>query len=222
MFFDSTYGYIELNQCERPGSIGDSLAETGRYITLAYVIGDNPQINLAPFVTDIGLLRHPDSPWRENDISSDQASPFLAAANLTQPSLADITISRIKKAGWKTGNGDYVSTGLLANIKRIEGSKIQWLYDLSFLGQAIIFKLPFRWSDSKKWFERSSGSSSDYLNFINGLLFAKVKNKFTWPCKIALKMVGKDTIIEKIHEYYKPEPNSQWLLDVYKKALEKL
>jgi hypothetical protein len=216
------YRFIKMEQCLWPGSTGDSCAETGRYITLSYLIGEDPEINLFPFMTDKGFLRHPETLWREDDFTSDQMAPFLSAASLTQPLLAGIAVNRIKNAGWKTGNGDYITPGLLASIKRVQNSKIQWIYDLAFLGQALIFKLPIRWSDSKRWFERSEGSSADYLNFLNGIAFAKAKKKLTWPMKLALKLTGKAKIMSKVEDYYFVEPNSQWILDIYKKALEVL
>lgn len=221
MFFDSNYGYIELNQTDRPGSIGDSLAYTSQYITIAYVAGKlGDKINLFAFVSEKGPLRHPDSPWRENDTSGDQVYPLIAASALTQPVLSYRVIKQIKDAGYRTGNGDKIPPGMYGQIRRAQRKNALWVSDLPIFIQALFFKIPIRWSDSKKWFEKSEGSSSDYLNFINALAFAKAEDNITWPMKLAMKLIPKQKVLEKVKDYFKPEPNVQWLLDLYKEALE--
>lgn len=218
MVFDN-YGYIVMEQSGLPGGYGDSCAETSRYVTLKAVIGDQVVINLVSFVTDQGVLRHPLSPWREDDTSLDQMYPLLAATTLTNKELRNKVDGFITDYSGKTYNGKIVNFGMQAQVARSRDEKHLWINDLSILGQALIFKLPYRWSDSKKWFEKND-STSDYLNFVNGIAFAKVKNNETWPIKLAKKLIKKETVLEKVKSYYQPEPNSQWLVDLYSKALE--
>ena len=218
------YGYIEMEQdpVGNPGRTGDSLAETSRYVSIAYVIGDNPKINLAYFVTDKGCLRHPDSPWREDDCSGDQVFPLIAASALTQPELLAKVLKQIKDAGYKTGNGDFITPGMLGQIRRAEDKKFLAISDIPLVIQAVLFKIPFRWSDSKKKFESNDDSSGDYLNFINTLAFAKAKGNISLPMKLAMKLISKEKCLEKVKHYYRNEPNSQGLVELYEKSLGKI
>lgn len=210
---------IVMEQSGLPGGYGDSASETGRYVTLLGVIGDKTFINLGPFVTDKGILRHPLSPWRENDSSSDQVSPLIVGASVSGQFILEDKILKFTK--YKTGNGDFITLGLLANKRRAQYKHFLWISDLAILAQALVFKLPYRWSDSKKTLEKNT-NTSDYLNFINNLAFAKVKKNITWPLKLAMKLTPKEKVLEAIKSYYKSEPNSQWLIDIYIKALEVL
>lgn len=218
MKFDS-YTFIVMEQSGFPGNIGDSAAETGRYMTLSALVHSLPSIDLSPFITDKGVLRHPTSPWREDDTSDDQTSPLLAACSIRQPELANKIIAQIKAARWKTGNGQMIHPSSFAQIKRHQGSWLQGLWDISIVGQALLLKCPYRWSDSKKWFERSSGSSSDYLNFVNFLAYANLKGSFGISCKIATKLIDMGDVLMKVHDYYSIEPNNKMILDLYMKAL---
>lgn len=202
-----------------PGSIGDSCAESSRYAVIAHVNSKQPKLGLQYLVTDKGLVRHPDSPWREDDTSGDQAFPFIAAADLTQPELAKKVIQQTKDAGYRTGNGDLISPGMYGQIRRAENKSMLWLSDLPLLAQALIFKIPFRWSDSKKAFETTADSSGDYLNFINAIAYAHAKGNITWPMRLAMRLVSKETALAKVKHYYRNEPNSQWVTDEYEKAI---
>jgi hypothetical protein len=220
MHLDSQ-GLVVLDQDTFPGNIGDSCAETSRLVTLNSLNNEFPWTQLSAFITDKGILRYPTSPWREDDTSSDQVAPLIAACSLTQPQLTNIVIAKIVSAGYKTGNGNIISPGLLTNMKRHQKSCWQSFWDLAILGQALLFKVPVRWSDSKKWFEPSSGSSADYLNFINGLAFAKQRN-WTWVCSLCVKLVSADTALAAVQSYYKPEPNNSIILDAYAKSIQKI
>lgn len=218
------YGYIEMEQdpVGDPGRTGDSLAETSRYVTIAYVIGDDPKINLVHFVTDKGCLRHPNSPWREEDCSGDQSFPLIAASCLTQPELCSKVIKQIRDSGNRTGNGDLITPGMRGQIRRAENKKLLAISDIPLLIQALLFKVPFRWSDSKKRLESSKEASGDYLNFINALAFAKAKGKITLPMKLAMKLISKQKCLDMVVHYYRNEQNSQGLIDLYKKALDNI
>lgn len=210
---------MEQNPAGSPGNLGDSCAESSRVATLKFVLKQDSGINLTVFITDNGIIRHPDSPWRENDTSGDQVYPLIAAASLSQPELAKTIVQKLSDAGNKTGNGDRLSPGMYGQIYRAQNKPNLWISDLPVLAQALIFKLPYRWSDSKKTLEKTSGSSGDYLNFVNALAFAKAKNNITWPMKLAMKLINKELVLQKVKDYYQIEPNSKWLIDLYTEAL---
>lgn len=191
-----------------PGNIGDSAANTGRYVTLSL----SAKPNLALFVTISGVLRHPTSPWRENDTSSDQVAPLLNACSLMQPLLANIIISQIKEQGYKTGNGDYITLGLLASMRRHEKKSFLWLSDLAILGQAISFYLPITFENGK--FTRNTNTSND-LNFTDYIKYASQYGKMTWPLKLAKLIMPRRKVLDNIKKYFMPEPNVSWLLALY-------
>jgi hypothetical protein len=219
-----------MEQTPFPGSVGDGCAESSRYVTLCEFLNQNsfPQVNLARLVTLAGVVRYPcpPSPWAASDTSGDQVAPLIAATSLTQPSLADTIISQIVTNKYCTGNGKLINPGLYANVKRHQGSHVQWLWDLSILGQALIFKLPFAWNPNatwnpKSWLISSSGQTSGYLNWTNALAFARCKS-WTWPCWLATKIIGKTQVMAAVQSYYRPEPNSAWMLNIYEQAFNKI
>lgn len=221
MYLDNS-GYVVMEEVGAPGNTGDSAAESGRLYTLRAVLGDKVVVDLSGFITEKGLLRHPESPWREDDMSSDQISPLITAAFLQDPKSLEPILTHIRKNHYRTGNGNLITPGLYANIRRAENRRMLWLSDLAVLGQTLIFKLPIRWSDSKKWFEKNNESSADYLNWINNIAFAKAKGKLTWPLKLSLVLIPKDKVLEKIKHYYKNEPHSDWVINLYEKVIEDL
>lgn len=219
MILDSN-GFMMMENGTFPGTIGDSCAETGRFYTLKAVIGDIVTVDLAPFITDTGVLRYPSSPWRENDTSGDQVLPLLAAlVCMNETTLMKKVLSQLK--WYETGNGDLVSPCLLAQMKRCEASLLQAFYDLAIVGQALVFKLPYRWSDSSMSFKKSADSSADYLNFINSLAFAHVFHN-TAICSWAKKLIPMNKALAEVKSYYASEPNSQWIIDLYAQALPKI
>jgi hypothetical protein len=227
MKFDAN-GLIMMEQDTFPGSIGDSCAETSRYATLDKLLNSPASAQLTLFITSGGVVRYPSppSPWGASDTSSDQVAPLIAACSLTDPPLADEILSLIKDSGYRTGNGTFINPGMWAQMMRHQGSRVQWLWDLSVLGQAMIFKLPFAWNPNasanpNSWFVSSANQTSGYLNFINFLAFAKAK-KWTWPCRLAVKVIGQKKALNQVVTYYKPEPNSAWLLNTYAIAVAKI
>lgn len=191
-----------------PGTIGDACANTSRYVTLS--LSNKP--NLALFVTISGVLRYPTSPWGVNDTSSDQIAPLLNACSLTQPLLANIIISQIKEQGYKTGNGNYVTLGLLASIRRHEKKSFLWLSDLAILAQAISFYLPITFENGK--FTKNT-NTSNYLNFADYIKYASQYGKMTFPLKLAKKIMPRSKVLDNIKKYFTPEPNVAWLLALY-------
>lgn len=210
MRFDE-YGLILSGADSSPADMGDSAAESSRYVHLKQQINETPPIVLSFFRTETGYVRHPSpllpADWRESDFSSDQALPlFLAMRNTRYQLGSDEMYRRIKEAGWRTGNGNLVSPmfySLLTNSKT--------LLNLTIIAQALIFKIPFRWSDSKRKFETSEDASGDYLNFFHASLYAS---------KWARWFVSKATLVAKIEHYYRNEPNSADLVNLYKQVID--
>lgn len=189
-------GCLVMEGSSPEGNLGDSCAETARLFLLNK---NNPYfLDLQRFRTMKGYVRHPNAIWREDDFSSDQALPLFLAMN---PYLSHEMFLRIVEAGYKTGNGTYVSPGFYALLK---GN--QWLINMTLWIQTLIFKFPWRWSDERKWFEKSEGSSGDYLNWIHASQYA-----FPW----VRNLIKKETLKQKVRDYYKPEPNSAWLINLY-------
>ncbi len=202
-------GAIELEQVERPGSIGDSFPESARYEHLKQLLGNYKlECNFDQFITPLGYVRHPDVPddWKEKDTSSDVLTvPFIMFKRMQDPR-ADEMKKRIKSAGYKTGNGDFVSLGFFAEL-----TESNLLRNCGVLSQIAIFKLPYRWSDSKKWFERTESSSGDYLNFIHVAVYTP---------KWVRRLINPDQLLQKVRDYYKPEPNSEEVIDLYAKVIK--
>lgn len=165
-----------------PGSIGDSCAESSRYYLLKWPTLPLP--NLKIFVTDTFFVRHPDSPWREDDFSTDQALPlYIATKNANM-------YYKLKKNKWRLPNGQFISPIFYAIL-----TKKKWLINLCVFAQGILFKLPYRYDDSKKRFTKND-NSSDYLNYYFTAYYAD---------KWARHIVKKEVILQKIKSYYQSE-----------------
>lgn len=209
------YRTIVMEQCWWPGSIGDSCAETGREDHLRFWLDLPSNCDLNQFVTELGFIRHPTAPakddhgesWREPDFTSDQGLPLYFAAKARGLPIAQLMHDRIKAAGWKTGNGDYTSPGLFAAI-----TDKKCLLNATVWGQAMIFKFPFRWNDEKKGFEPMETSYADYLNWIHAALYC--------PQHIR-SQIPKSLLKSKVRSYYLKEPNSQWIIDLYDQVLDR-
>lgn len=222
-----------MEQSAFPGSIGDSCAESSRMVTLQILVGDKVTSNLSLFIVgndhpdmSAGVIRYPTSPWGTDDTSSDQVSPLIAATALTDINLTKTIINNLDENHLRTGNGDIATPGLLANLERAENHHFLWFMDLTNLFQALIFKLPLAWNPNatmnpNSWLVSSSTQTSNYLNWINNLAFAKIKGD-TWSNKLAKKLIKKEDCLAAVKKYYTPEPNSSWLLDLYSKALDKI
>jgi hypothetical protein len=216
-------GLLIMEQESSPGCWGDACAENSRYITLSNLLKNSTNINLNLFVSAQGVVRYPGPPgiWGANDTSDDQVSPLIAATSLIQPILCKTIISQVESNGYKTGNGKYIHPQSYAQLKRAQGSKFQGLLDWTIVIQALLFKIPIYWNDGTKSFQTTANDYADYLNYINFLAFAKQK-RWTLACSIATKIVSANTAMSKVKQYYLPEPNVQWLLDIYQSAITKI
>jgi hypothetical protein len=217
MYLD-TNGLIVMEQEGPPGCFGDACAETSRYVTLQNILGNKTNSNLTLLVTNTGVLRYPSPPgiWTESDCSDDQVMPLISTGVMI-----NTIIEQLEDNGYKTGNGDLIHPTTYAQLRRSQDCSFQWLWDFTILFQALLFKLPFYYNDGKKDFESTSDDTADYLNFINFLAFAKLKNE-TWVCKLTKKIISSSTAFSKVQSYYSDEPNSEWLLDIYQDAIVKI
>ncbi len=196
-------GAIELEQCERPGSIGDSFPESARYEHVKQLGGDYKlECNFDQFITPFGYVRHPDVPddWKEKDTSSDVLTvPFLMFRRMCDPR-ADEMKRRLKANGFRTGNGDLLSPGLFAEMYA------PILRTPLLLVQLALFKFKYRWNDEKHKFEENEESSCDYINFIHVAAYAP---------KWLRRLINPVTLIDKIINYYRNEPNCLFLKSEY-------
>lgn len=203
---------MEQNPPGDPGNVGDSYAETYRAALLA-----PPPYDLKTssdtynyFRTTDGYLRHPACPWREDDMSGDNLLPGYIYAYLANYGIGEM-YRRIKEAGWKTGNGRYISLQFVSAIVRAKG-KSNWFSDLPVLFQAIALRVfGFLWKDS----------TADCLNHFQVLLFAS-RTGHTRSTQLALKITPPLWLMDQIVKYYIPEPNSEWLLERYSDAASRL
>lgn len=201
---------ITEHDTDPDGARGDSCSETSRLWHIQYrlnLIGVNQSVNLSPFQTPYGFVRHPLSKWREDDFSSDQALPLFICYRI-RPSPEQAFMFDVIKSNWfRTGNNNLVAPVLL-------GFLMNWLWfvNICVFVQALIFKLPYRWSDSTKWFEKTDDVSGDYLNFIHCAFYCS-----PW----VREMIPKSVLKAKVWAYYLPEPNSHWLVELYYEFLER-
>lgn len=210
------YKTIVMEHVSYPGNIGDSCAETGRYKHLKQLLGlSSNEVNLTPFITSEGFIRHPTAPssdgtgqsWRESHFSGDQALPLFVAAKRDNDPIANILKVRLKANWYRTGDGNLIHPGLYALLT---GNRT--LLTIAVVVQALIFKIPFRWSDAYKKFEDNSDSSADHLNYIHSAVYVP---------KLFRKLVPKQVLKDKIRNYYQVEPNVQFLIDLYDQVIDK-
>lgn len=200
--------YVEGNDYFYAGNRADSMSTTSRWVDLSYILGIYSKNILTKFITQTGYQSHP-SPrmpdnLKETSISSDSALPFYLSAGT---SLREQMEQRLIKSVWRTGNGNLVEPTFTAVI-----TNSVFLMNICVLFQSLIFKFPWRWDDGQKKFVSSSTSSCDYLNWMHVALRCP---------KFVRKSVGKELLKSKIHEYYKPEPNVKWFLDLYDQVIER-
>jgi len=196
-----------------PGDLGDSCADTARITMLSLF----PAVDLTKFRTPKGYIRHPDSPWREDDFSSDQAAPLYMAYTLDPnryPGYAWEMEARLSP--WRTGDGKRLSPGLWALVNRFDG-----LVALITLLQGVLFLFPLRWNDShhgdiKHWWQRIQwgGDEGDYLNWIAYIEYLDMLG-YKHTVRACYMLRSTKTCMQKVAKYYANQPNSEWVLDIY-------
>lgn len=71
--------------------------------------------------------------------------------------------------------------------------------------------ITFRWNDEKKTFELNKEASADFLNFFHAGVYG-----YWW----ARSLIFKERLKERIRHYYSPEPNAEWIIELYDKAID--
>lgn len=209
-----------MEQCLAPGSLGDSCAETFRaYLLNLYTTAVFPfgvKIALINTKTPNGYLRHPFVPegWREEDFTSDQFIPRMMFD--IEGMWKFLKEHRFCTNSLKT---KLANPGVLAVNARAR-NKPSALFDLAILGQVLLWKLPFRWDDGKQSFEPNTQSSCDYLNWFCMIVQCEMHGH-TIVSELAKRLVKPATIKTKVLEYYAPEPNNLWILELYNKAIDR-
>lgn len=200
-----------------PGNIGDSCHETGKYVVLSH---DTSKAKLQfNFLSEGGgFLRHPmlyrKVDWGGPDkFSGDQFAPLILSEYLAQGDLKRLGITG--REWFIPGTKTLMTPAAWAMVRG------HWrLVNLFNCAQGMILKFPWRYNDQKKKLERTSGSSVDFLNMI--VIWYFLKTEGHW----ATMVTSKKKLTWAVLEYYKlgsdPEPNVDWLVAIWLKALELL
>lgn len=201
MKFDDS-GLVITNE-SWPGCAGDSCAETSRFYILT---GKSMPVDL--FRDGDGFVRHPSlaslDGWDRRDFSNDQALPMILATGIRRSWWRIPGTRTIVSPGvWLAVRGHWRSLGVVNAV------------------QGLILKFPYRWSDDdrlkgKLWkFVRSDDSSADFLNLACihvGLKSMGIRSRiFHEPV----------AVMEKISHYYRNQPDHEWLVKLYFRALTK-
>jgi hypothetical protein len=204
----------EQNGPKDPGRIGDSCFDTSCDVLANLYLGCNVSCaeKLKMFFTTTGTIRHPKSPWRENDQTSDQDLLLYVALKLAGNPLHLEMKKAVIARGYRTGNWDFVSPGYLAEIL-----DSQILRSVCLLVQLIFFLFPFYWNDGK-WLKGEWPIGNNYRRsdgYLAWVLIAVMAPKFI------RKLIPKSVLYSKIKSYYAPDPNSAWVLRNYEQVIER-
>ncbi len=224
------YGTLITDE-EYPGCVGDSCANTARQFILELFIPKELRSNLdlKIFRTERGYVRHPEAPsgppvskddWREVSFTSDQALPLLMAYDLSEHPLYG---SEMKKfCRFKTAPKKFSAPGVFSFC-----FGLNWLLFFFTVLQAFIFMIPYRWSDDNrmagKWWkvEKSEGSSADYLNYVATAAWFHLK-EMRLRAYFLVWLAGEEKCRLKISSYFRPEPNSNWIVKSFFTATDQI
>lgn len=194
------------------GNLGDSCAETAR----AYVLGHRePSVNFMRFKgPTTGFVRHPKLSevhgWDEQDFTGDQFVALWLAFYLEHGAPPPYPIVDVRL--WKVPATDKWLTPAAWALVRGHYR----LLNLCNIVQGWLFNFSHRWNDEGH-LEPSAGKVQDWLNYI--CIYVLLRNSSKWAT------LNQDVIrcIDAVETYYlrgdDKEPNSQWIVDLYKKAL---
>jgi hypothetical protein len=174
------------------GRYGDSAFDSSAFGLSWWFVNKqyHPQLKLDQFLTPNGVIRHPKSIWGANDTTEDQEKPLYMFFRETCNYKQQVQIyDQVTGRGYKTGNGNYVTPGYLAELR-----KITWLRCLSQLIQVLFFYLPY-WDDGAKRI-RFTGKTDGYLQW------ALIAYLTPWPFR---RLISKAKLKDKILSYYTPE-----------------
>lgn len=201
-----------------PGDLGDSCAETGRFVVLSnYVVGrfEATTLNLDAFIgRNGGFVRHPDVPedWKEKDFTSDQGINLLMAYYVMSMGIGGGFNYCASNMKWFTAKYNKISSPGVMALARKKLHILNWINAL----QGLVFRLPLRWSDAKGWFDKSHDSSADYLNWI--VVAAFLDSVGVKP----ILNVDRRELESKILSYYSNQQNTKLVTDLYMAATEML
>lgn len=198
-----SFGCVIMEHSSYEGNLGDSFAETHRRAHLKALLGDYIlDVNLKVFYDLLNRpIRHPllelfvddkGESWGVTDFSGDQLIAGLFATRKLDSVLYSRLINQTKDNGWRTGNGDLIHPGTLAELYENQTIRV-----LNLLGQQLIFKLPTRYNDEKQGFEPNSISVCDYLNYIHSAVYTP-----SWIRKLG---PSKEKLLDAIKTYYEAE-----------------
>jgi hypothetical protein len=200
---------------DTPGQYGDSCFDTSAYALSKMLLGESMvDIKLAQFIRPDGeTIRHPKSFWGAEDQSEDQEKPLSMAvkfAGLTYMGKSDWRLikEKIYERGMKTGNGNFITLGYLAELQ-----ELQWLRIFCQVIQVLFFWFPFCWNDGTKNIDWSWHKSDGYLQWALTACFTP------W---IFRKLIRKQTLKQKIADYYAPEgQNGLWVVQKHYQLIDK-
>lgn len=218
---------------EAPAIYGDSAANSARHQILT-----NGALShtLTLFFNYEGLeVRHPyldgyvsdkGESWGADDFSVDQWLPLFIACMLLEPLLAKRMLENFLNRKYRVGDGSFPNLLMVSAIKRA-ARRYSFISDLPILLHALFSYFPFRWSDADglKWYQRiqrSTDSTSDYLNFLMCLLQGYKTNTVTVSLWLAKIIIGKNRMKRKIASYFAKEPNSEFIIEAYFKAIDSI
>jgi len=203
-------GLMISEECNWPGSVGDSCANTARSNILDYDGQYAPGANLSHFVTGKGFVRYDKLPadWMEDDFSDDQCLPLYMAATTA------IRIAIRTRLPYFAGNGTPHNPLTYAII---------WghhkLANICLILQLLtMLYVKYRWTDANglKWYqriERSEGSSADWLNWFVTCVYLERKGELWFKPDVY-------KVANKVYDYYKNEPNNASVLADYQKGFD--
>lgn len=195
---------------------GDSMAETSRLAILEHV--PLYGLHLTQFFNPdgIGYVRHPilkDIPeWDETDVSGDQFFALYMALRL-QTSEQVKYVANVSGTEWKVpGTNKWLTPAAWFLIRGHYR-----MLNVCNIVQGWLFKMKYRIADGGR-IEKSYGQVQDYLNYICTYIFLKKMNKR------ATLNVSKEACFKAVTKYYLEgddfEPNSDWIVQIYKRNLE--
>lgn len=201
--------HFEQNGGAWPASVGDSCAETSR----AFVLGSDKldRLDLVAFIAPKGgYVRHPtlaELPgWDASDFTSDQALPLILGFDHPMPALK-----------WRTAPSKLSSPGVMAAARN-------WWVALAIINllQALIFQVPFRYSDDEQLsgLRRVVSTDDQYADYLNWFIVVYFLHKkgYTKLVRAQTQLVDRTDLLRRVKGYYAPEPNSEWIYKLYEAA----
>lgn len=206
------------------GNYEDSCANTCRKLLMECELEEEYIVNW--FDSDGVYQRHPRTNLPPSDMSWDQAIPlFMVYYKYNMTHQLRAFMMRLRSNGYRLNGNAYPNLMFVSLYKRVLGSR-RGFWDIPLVLQAIIMKwVPWRWDDSRMRFSSSAGSTADYVNYFHYLCLANATGD-NWATKLCWLITPKEFVLEQIKKYYRdnerPEPNIDWMLELYEKEVKLL